>query len=82
MQGVEMTEAEIYALPVVMTFKQAARAHGIGPKLALQMKAAGTLPFPVRQQGRSWVTTKSELLESLHMPLAAQAVEPRGQGAA
>ena len=76
--GVEMTDEEIYALPVVMTFKQAARAHGIGTKRALQMRKDGTLPFPIQPRGKQWVTTRTQLLESLGLPLRtglAQSVE-------
>lgn len=69
--GVEMCDAEIYALPPVIGYVQAARAHGIGKRKAQQMRAAGTLPFPTRQDGRVTVTTRSQLLESLGLPIPA-----------
>lgn len=71
-----MAEAEIYALLVIVTYKQAARAHGIGPKLALQLQKAGKLPFPVLPQGRHWVTTKAQLLESLNLPTSTSRPDP------
>jgi hypothetical protein len=44
------------------------------------MRGVGELPFPVRAQGRQWVTTSAQILESLDLPVSpGVAVDTGGQ---
>jgi hypothetical protein len=68
--GVQMSEAELRDLPVMVLFLDAARAHGMGWQRARQMLRDGEFPCEVLRRGRVLVVRKADLVRSLGYPVA------------
>jgi hypothetical protein len=67
--GVQMTEAELRALPVTVSLRIAGRAHGMGWDMARRAVTDGTFPCPVQSRGNALVVLKADLLRSLGFPV-------------
>lgn len=68
----EMTMDELLALPLIIDFKTAFRALGVGHGEAYRLAAAGEFEAatgcPVRQRGRVRVVTRPDLFRALGLP--------------
>jgi hypothetical protein len=68
----EMTMEELLALPVIVDFKTAFRALGVGHTEAYRLAAAGEFEgvtgCPVRQRGTVRVVTRPDLFRALGLP--------------
>jgi hypothetical protein len=73
--GVQMTEAELQALPLTVPALTAGRAHGMGRDRTHRAITDGTFPCPVQARGNALVVLKADLLRSLGYPVAPISAE-------
>ena len=75
----EMTAEELFALPVSVSLKTAARALGIGLSTAYEQAAADEFPCPVRKRGLGYRVNRADILRELgYDPYLVRAPEQIG----
>ena len=65
----QMTEEELYALPVSFDLETAGRAWGYGRTKSHQLARSGDFPCAVLRYGKRYVVTKLAVFEALGLPL-------------
>lgn len=61
----EMTVEELFALPVSVSLKVAARALGVGQSTAYEQAAAGEFVVPVKKRGPGYRVNRADILREL-----------------
>lgn len=60
-----MTAEELFALPVHVSLKTAARALGVGQSTAYEQAAAGEFAVPVHKRGGGYRVNRADILREL-----------------
>ena len=77
-ERIQMSQAELFELPVSVDLETAGRAFGIGRTKAFELARADQFPVPVLRVGAKYRVTRTSILKALGVePAAAVSQDPQ-----